>query len=268
MGGAYALPFLKSKLGPDRLVAAGTIGTSLTLVLFGVAHDMSIALFASVVAGASWIASLSSLNVSAQLALPEWVRGRGLALYVTVFFGAMTLGSTAWGGVAGIVGLPMTHYLSAAGALLAIPLTWRWKLQAGAAPDLTPSLHWPTPIVSEGLEERTGPVMVTIEYRIAAKDRPAFLGVLQRVALERRRDGAYAWSIFEDATESGRLVETFFLESWMEHMRQHERVTEADRLMQEDMKQLLLQPEKVTHLIAVDPGEKPPTEADADSVRT
>jgi hypothetical protein len=73
--------------------------------------------------------------------------------------------------------------------------------------------------------------------------------------------------IFEDA-ESGRLAETFFLESWMEHMRQHERVTEAHRRLLGEMQRLLLQPEKVTHPIAVDPGGKPPTEADADSIRT
>ena len=44
---------------------------------------------------------LATRNVSAQVALPEWVRGRGLAMFVTVFFGAITLGSVIWGQVAG-----------------------------------------------------------------------------------------------------------------------------------------------------------------------
>ena len=258
VGGAFALPYLKAKLGPDRLVAAGTIGTALTLVLFGAAHNAATALLASLVAGTSWIATLSSLNVSAQFALPEWVRGRGLALYVTVFFGAMTLGSAVWGEVASIAGLPMALYLAAAGAVLAIPLTSRWKLQAGAGLDLTPSMHWPTPIVAEDLEDRTGPVMVTVEYRIAVKDRRAFLAALERVAFERRRDGAYACGIFEDVSEPGRLLETFLVESWVEHLRQHERVTRADQLLQEGMQRLLLQPEKITHFITADPGRDPP----------
>jgi MFS family permease len=260
VGGAFALPYLKTRLGPDRLVALGTIGTALTLVLFGGAHGVATALSASIVAGISWIATLSSLNVSAQFALPEWVRGRGLALYVTVFFGAMTLGSAAWGEVANIAGLPMAHYLAAAGALLGIPLTWRWKLQAGAGLDLTPSLHWPTPIVSEDVDQRAGPVMVTVEYRIAVEDRRAFLAALEAVGAERRRDGAYAWGIFEDAAEPGRLVETFLVESWVEHLRQHERVTGTDRLLQERAKSLLLQPEKVTHLITAEAGPKPSEE--------
>ena len=92
VGGAFVLPQLKAKLGADGLVAAGTAGTAVALLLFGIAHDTITTLVASVDAGICWIATLSSLNVSAQLALPEWVRGRGLAIYVTVFFGAMTIG--------------------------------------------------------------------------------------------------------------------------------------------------------------------------------
>jgi predicted MFS family arabinose efflux permease len=256
VGGAFALPRLKAKLGPDRLVAAGTVGTAVTLILFAVAHDAATALLASVIAGVSWIATLSSLNVSAQLALPEWVRGRGLAVYVTVFFGAMTLGSVAWGQVARVTGLPIAHLLAAAGILLAIPLTWRYKLQTGSALDLTPSMHWPVPVVAGELEERAGPVMVMVEYRIAVEDRDDFLTALERVALERRRDGAYAWGVFEDAAEPGRFLETFFVESWLEHLRQHERVTNADRVLQERVRRFLLQDPKITHLIGAEPRPK------------
>ena len=117
------------------------------------------------IAGVSWIAVLSSLNVSAQVALPDWVRGRGIAIFVTVFFGAMTLGSAIWGHAAGVLGLPATHFLAAAGLLVSIPLTWRWKLQTGAAADLTPSMHWPAPVVSSEVEADRGPVLVTVEYR-------------------------------------------------------------------------------------------------------
>ena len=156
---------------------------------------------------------LDSLNVSAQLALPEWVRGRGLAMYVTVFFGALTLGSIAWGEIAGVAGLPVAHFLAAAGAVIAIPL-WRWKLQTGEGLDLTPSMHWPTPVVAADLEERAGPVLVMIEYQIASEDRDAFLMALEHVSAERRRDGAYAEDVFEETCSApGRIVETFLVES-------------------------------------------------------
>jgi MFS family permease len=249
--GAFVLPWLKAKLGPDRLVAAGTAGTAVAMGLFGLAQHTVMGLAASFIAGLSWIAVLASLNVSAQLALPEWVRGRGLALYTTAFFGAMTLGSAVWGQIAAKAGLPAAHFIAAAGALIAIPLTWRWKLQSGAGLDLTPSMHWPAPLSAHEVEDDRGPVLVTVEYRIDPQNREAFLDALCKLSYERRRDGAYEWGIFEDAAEPGRYVETFLVESWLEHLRQHDRVTQADRLSQDAVHRFQTGgAPKVTHLIA------------------
>lgn len=257
IGGAFFLPRLKARIGVDRLAAAGSVGTALTLVLFGVASHWATAVAASLIAGMSWIAVLSSLNVSAQVALPEWVRSRGLAVYVTVFFGAMTLGSILWGQVARVSGLPVAHYLAAAGALLAIPLTWRWKLQMGAGMDLTPSMHWPAPVLSTEVDDDAGPVLVTIEYRVDSERRDAFLSAIQHQAAERRRDGAYRWGVFEDVSNPGLFVETFHVESWLEHLRQHVRVTHADREIQERVRRLAIEEPRVRHMIYAEPGQKP-----------
>jgi MFS family permease/quinol monooxygenase YgiN len=254
VGGAFALPWFNRRLGPDRLVAIGTFGTAVTLVLFGFARGPAIALVASIIAGISWIAVLASLNVSAQVALPDWVRGRGLAMFVTVFFGTITAGSAMWGQVASTLSLPDAHFIAAAGAIVAIPLTWRWKLQTGTAIDLTPSMHWPTPVIALEVEPDRGPVLVTVEYRIDPHNREAFLRALEKLAHERRRDGAYAWGVFEDAGDEGRFLETFLVESWLEHLRQHERVTNADRILQIAVHRYHLEgTPKVTHFIAAEP---------------
>jgi MFS family permease len=253
VGGAFFLPWLKSKLGPDRLMALGALGQALSMVLYGIARDPAIAVVASLIAGASWIAALATLSVSAQMALPDWVRARGLALYTTVFFGCLTLGSAVWGEVAEWVGLSAAHFLAAAGAVVAIPVTWRWKLQTGAGLDLTPSMHWPAPVTTRAIERDRGPVLVTVEYRIRPKDRAAFLQAIAKLEHGRRRDGAYAWGVFEDAAEEGRILETFLVESWMEHLRQHERVTNADRVVQEAVERFHLHGEpKVTHFVAAE----------------
>jgi MFS family permease len=259
LAGAFALPWVKVRLGPDRTVAAATAGTAVSLLLFGLARAPAAALAASFIAGASWIAVLANLNVSAQVALPDWVRGRGLAIFVTVFFGSMTLGSVIWGEVADIAGLPLAHFVAALGAVLAIPLTWRWKLQTGAGVDLTPSMHWPVPVVTHQIESDRGPVLVTVQYKLAPDgDRGAFLAAAQRLAHERRRDGAYSWGLFEDTAEKDSFMETFMVESWVEHLRQHQRVTHADRVLQDRMHRLLRQPPTVTHLVAVEPGREQP----------
>jgi MFS family permease len=254
VGAALCLPWLKAHLGPDRLVAAGTLGTAVALILFGLARDVRMALVASVIAGVFWITVLASLNVSAQFALPDWVRGRGLAMFVTVVFGAMTLGSAVWGKVAGIVDLPVAHFIAAAGALLTVPLTRRWKLQTGPEIDLTPSMHWPVPLITREIEHEQGPVLVVVEYRIDPRNREEFLAALEEFAHERRRDGAYAWGIFEDSSEEGRFLETFLVESWLEHLRQHERVTHADRVLQDAVHRFHAQgTPKVTHFVSAAP---------------
>jgi quinol monooxygenase YgiN len=171
-----------------------------------------------------------------------------------LFFGALTVGSMIWGYFAGVMGLPITNFIAAAGIIVALPLTWRWKLQTALGIDLAPSMHWPAPIVVHEVDEDQGPVMVTVEYRIDPKSRKQFLAALDKLAQERRRDGAYAWSVFEDAAEEGRMVETFLVESWIEHLRQHDRVTNADRLIQDTVQRFDIEgTPKVTHLIAADP---------------
>ncbi len=258
VAGAFLLPQLKALLGPDKLVAAASAGTALALVLFGSAHSSAVGLAAALIAGMSWIAVLAPLNVSAQVALPNWVKGRGLAIFATVQFGAMTLGSAFWGQFAKLTSLPAAHFLAATCALAAIPLLARWKLQTGAAIDLTPSMHWPAPIVSDDMEADRGPVQIVIDYKIASDDREAFLAALYAFKSERLRDGAYDWDVYEDAAEPGHMVETFLVASWLEHQRQHQRVTSADQDLQARLTQFHrgASPPVVRHLIAARPDPR------------
>jgi predicted MFS family arabinose efflux permease len=256
VGGAFLLRWLRATLGADWLLSVATLATAVATGLFAVAHDSATAVAASLIAGASWIAAVSSLNVSAQVALPEWVRGRGLAVYVTVMFGALTIGSAIWGELAAVAGLPAALLLAAVGAIIAIPLTWRWKLQTGAMVDLSPSMHWPAPITTHAIEPDRGPVLVTIEYHIDPKNREPFLHALGRSARARRRDGAYGWGIFEDPAKNGRFIETFMTDSWLEHLRQHQRVTKADRMLEQVVRRFQVgDGPKTTHLIGAQARE-------------
>jgi predicted MFS family arabinose efflux permease len=253
VAGAFLLRTLRSRFGPDALLAGATVATALATALFGVAHDAGTALAASVLAGASWIAGVSSLNVSAQVALPEWVRGRGLAMYVTIMFGSLSLGSAIWGEAASLVGLPLALYAAAAGAVLAVPLTWRWKLQTGAAIDFTPSMHWPEPVTIADVEPDRGPVLTLVEYRIDPQRREVFLEAMGPYARVLRRNGAYDFAVFEDPAEEGRFVETFMSDSWSEHLRLHQRVTITDRKSEEAVRRWNVGEVKTTHLVLAQP---------------
>ena len=73
---------------------------------------------------------LTSANTAAQTLLPNWVRGRGLAVYLMVFYGAMTVGSLLWGRVADAGGLPLA-FGAAAGLGLGALLLAFWKPPVG-----------------------------------------------------------------------------------------------------------------------------------------
>ncbi len=260
--GALLLPKLKTKLNADQLVACGTVGTALVLVVFAFLRRPDAAVAASLIAGASWVAVLSSLNVSAQTSLPNWVRARGLSIFITVFFGAMTLGSMIWGQTASMIGVPMTLLIAAGCAVLGAVVSWPAKLQQGADFDFSSSSHWPDPLVAVDLEPDRGPVMITVEYRIDPKRAVAFWEAMQSLKAERRRDGAYAWGLFEDVAVPGRYLEYFTEESWLTHLHHHARVTESDRGLQDAVRAFHLGPgdPQVTHYLAPEPGAKKPNE--------
>jgi MFS family permease len=258
IGGALLLPRVRSHQGPDGVVMWGETGTVVALILFALAREPWMALLACLLAGSCWIGVLATLNVSAQTVLPDWVRGRGLAAYVTVFFVTMTVGSALWGYVAERLGLAPAHYLAAAGALLALWLTRRWQLRSGPEADLTPSMHWPEPVLAQGVDEDAGPVLVTVEYHVAPEHREAFLSAIGPLARERRCDGAYEWDIYQDAAHPERMIETWLVDSWLEHMRQHTRITHADRAVEERVQRLARDPPRITHYIAARPKRSSP----------
>lgn len=238
VGGAVLLPRFKDVLGPDRTVAVGTLGTAAVLTTFAIVPIREVAIAAGLLAGASWIAVLSSFQVSAQTALPDWVRARGLSIFLTVFFGAMSLGSLLWGNVASITGVPSTLLLAALGIVLLIPITSTFKLNQGATLDHAPSLHWPAPPIVDRAEHDR-PVRIEITYQVPNENRSAFKAAMTKLGAARRRGGAYSWSIMEDGEKPGQFVESWSEVSWTQHLRHHERVSKADEKIQTDIRDLV-----------------------------
>ena len=182
--------------------------------------------------GIAWIAILSTFQVAAQMALPDWVRSRGLAVFMAIFMGAMAGGSLLWGKVAELWGIHEALGIAACGTLLVIIATRHIRIGGLDNVEMSPSMHWPTPAVHAGVTHDRGPVLVTIDYQVRTDSVQPFLAVLQELSRHRRRDGAFLWSVFEDAEQPNHFIETFAVESWLEHLRQHERVTGADRELQ------------------------------------
>ncbi len=253
IGGAVILPRLRRRLGADGLLLLSAVLTALVMAALTLALPQWLAIAILFLLGMAWIVALTTLNGVAQAILPNWVRGRALAVYLTVFNGAMTAGSLGWGVVAEAAGLRGTLLIGAI-ALLAVGIVMhRVKLPAGEA-DLAPSNHWPEPLTAAAIENDRGPVLILIEYRVAATDRAAFLRAINALSVERRRDGAYAWGITEDTGDPEKLVEWFTVASWAEHLRQHHRVSKADADLQKEVGRFHAGPDApvVRHFLTLD----------------
>jgi len=241
VGGALLLPRARARFSRDALVAGASALYAVAALMLGHVQNLPLLAVAMLATGVAWISILSALQVAAQMTLPAWVRARGLAAFVMVFMGGMALGSILWGQVAARVGIPATLTIAALGMAGAIGLTWRFKLGRHEVLDFTPSSHWPAPVLAELPEPDSGPVLVTIEYRVQPDKRTEFIAAMQSVREMRRRNGAYFWELFHDSADPSRFNECFMDESWVEHLRQHERVSVADREIQQRAKAFMVE---------------------------
>jgi MFS family permease len=252
VAGAMVLPRLRAKMSRDDLVAAASVLYALAALALAYVRDLPFLIVAMLATGAAWIAILSALQVAAQTTLPPWVRARGLAAFVMIFMGGMALGSILWGQVATHVGIAFALTAAAIGMLAGVAATQRFRLGGHEVHDFSPSMEWPAPVVAEAPEPDSGPVLVTIEYRIRPGTRDAFVEAMRDVGEMRRRNGAFFWNLFHDSAHPDRLIECFMDESWIEHLRQHERVSMDDRAIQQRAKAYLAEGEvtRTSHWLA------------------
>ena len=232
IAGALLLPRLRSKLSNDGLMLLSAVLSALVMLALALSPPQWLALLLMLVLGVGWIIAMTTLNGVAQAVLPDWVRGRGLAVYLMVFNGTLAAGSLAWGLLAQQLGLASTLLIAGAGLVITGVLLKRLALPAGEA-DLQPAEHWAAPVVHDDVDVRHGPVLIQIRYRVPQEDRAAFKKAIHKLAQSRRRDGAYSWGLMEQTDDPTSLLEWFMVESWQEHMRQHQRVSHADAELQQ-----------------------------------
>ncbi|MCP3141888.1 MFS transporter [Pyxidicoccus xibeiensis] len=256
IGGAIALPKLRQRFGADGLVPAATLLYALTMLALAGLRDPRLLCVAMLANGLSWITVLSSLQTAAHVSVPAWVRARALALYIMVFSAGMAGGSLLWGTLAQQAGTAIALTVAAVLAVLAGAFSLRFRLSLAMARDNTPSAHWPQPAVAAKLDPARGPVLVTVEYLIEPPEREEFLRHIHLLGGARRRDGAVEWGGMEDAARPGRFLEYFVVDSWLEHLRQHERVTHEEQRLQDRIRALHrgAQPPSVRHFVGATPS--------------
>lgn len=237
VGAGFVLPHLRRWLDRNATVTAASILAGFALALLGQAHHWAVGIVAMVLYGVAWITGASTLQASAQLSVPGWVRARAIGIYQFATFGALTLGS-ALGGWAG-EHLGLGAALGVFGAFCAVGglLVRRFSIEsqsalptaprAGEAP-VMPEPEPAAPALAALLKADRGRVIEVVRYRIDPADRAAFLACMAACRQVRLRSGALGWRLLEDVAHPDRWIELWGVESWTEHLREAGRLTEWD----------------------------------------
>jgi MFS family permease len=224
---ALVLPRLYERFPLDPMLAVASIISACSTVLLALVNHRAVAALALAIFGATWLVSVTTLNLSVQQAVPRWILSRALGAYLMVFQASIVFGGLLWGAVADVVGV-RTTLLIAAGCLLGgVLLTNRLHLPSVDRRDLqvVPRPH--PELVSEP-EEEDGPVMIMVDFQTDPEKHEAFIEAMEELRVVRRRAGATRWSVFEDAERPGRFLESFVTRSWGGYLRQRSRYTTAD----------------------------------------
>src|SRR6266852_3748888 len=258
VGAVLSMAFLPNspKRSPEVTFTAGTIGFAIALLALAAARSAWVAAVAMLVGGVAWMSMLTSLNVAVQVATPSWVRARVLSVYMIVFQGAIALGSVVWGTLASRTNLRSAFIASGATMLVGGLAGRRWFRLGARVPALSPSLHWPKPVLLCEPTGEAGPVLVTVEYRVPPENEKAFIAAANRLQRLRRRNGAYQWELFRDPSAPNRFIEIYLVDSWADHLLEHERLTVEQRNAETRLRALIVPGTEpvVTHLIAASGG--------------
>jgi MFS family permease len=228
VGGALVSSRLRRLVSNERMAQLGSLAMAIGAAATGLSQLMPVVVPALMLAGAGWVLALATFNVSVQLTTPRWVVARALALYQMAAFGGMAIGASLFGFLASHVSIEGALLVGAAMQLSFALLGFWLPLPKIDNLNLDPLTRWTEPQTAVPVEQRSGPIVVTIEYRIASASIVEFLTVMNERSRIRRRDGARHWSLLRDLGDEELWVERYHVPTWLDYVRHNQRRTHAD----------------------------------------
>jgi len=251
---ALNLPRLRQMMPRDVLVMRATLLQSVSMAVMAFAPNVYVAVPAMLLNGMAWITCANSLSVSAQLALPDWVRARGMSMYQMAIMGASAAGAALWGHVAGLTSVSTGLLVAAASGSVVMMVAQYLVSDLSIEEDMTPSRQFKAPVAEE--PPGVGRVVVRIHYQIDLARADDFRALMQESRRSRLRQGALEWELLRDVNKPGHYIEQIIDESWTEHLRRFDRVTASDVALRERKLGFHLgeEPPLVTRSIVEPPG--------------
>ncbi len=258
VGGAFWSHRLRIAYSNELIVRFALAGSAMGIAACAVSPYLALTMIAMVLCGLGWVLVVAILNATVQMSSPRWVVARALSLYQMATFGGMAGGAWLWGLVTERSGLP-TALLAAACVQLACIILGRWfPLPETEELDLD-LLAFREPDTAVPVQGRTGPVVVTIDYRIAEEDVAEFLAAMAERRQIRRRNGARRWTLLRDLADPQIWIERYHSPTWTEYVRHNRRFTRDEATIGERIKALHRGPgdPPVRRLIERQAGELP-----------
>ena len=230
---ALGSAWLRRRHTSDTIVTVGAVAYGVASVVIASSPWLALTSVACLVAGSAWVLSFSTFNIATQTSAPRWVVGRVLALYQTAAFGGIAIGSWLFGEYAELGGLKIS--LTTAGLLQAgsFLLARRWPLLSTDSIDMGPLRAALDDHAGGNVDPEAGPIVISVEYRIAPEDTALFVRAAHELGRIRRRDGARRWILLQDLDDPRRWLERFETVTWLDHLRQWQRATVADQAVRE-----------------------------------
>jgi MFS family permease len=125
---SQVLPRLQAGYGSDRTVAGAMLVFAFGICVMSQSTTGWIVAAATVVMGAGWMTTLTTLNATAQVTLPSRMRARGMSCYLTAMALSMSAGSFLWGQVAGWTDLSTAQSIAAATLVVTTAISLRFPL--------------------------------------------------------------------------------------------------------------------------------------------
>lgn len=227
--GSVVVSRLRKWIGSSRLISAAGAVLSVTLFLLAFAGPLEVLLPTLAVAGACWIAALTEYNANVQILVPDWVKGRALALYQTALFAGLAIGSFLWGHLAETMGVSGAILCAAIVSAVSVVLLYHSQFPNVNAAGMSMVMGRKVVAPSVAFDHEQGDVVISIEYVVPRERADKFVALAGSLRHLRLRNGGRYWGMFRDIHDGEIWHEVFLIESWLQHLRMLDRMTVADK---------------------------------------
>ncbi len=226
--GALFVSNIRDSFSTESSIRVFAIGTGLALGGLGMSHSLVLSCAAYFVIGACNILTIALLNVSVQLSAPRWVTARALSLFSSAITAGIGIGAVAWGMVASSHDVSFAFIASGFAVMATVLLGFVLPLTRDQEGDNDSVEIGYEPEVALGLNLRSGPIVVEVEYDVDPEQAREFYAVMMKMQRVRKRIGAFDWSIARDIEDPALWTERYHCPTWGDYLRMRDRYTQMD----------------------------------------